>query len=210
MRSHRYAAITTPPRDCELLNQEDGLPPGRADDANLTTLPNGHLGGRKTRLASLCVVGAGALLACALFYFGSPLTAALLRASPAEVTALAAANPKWFCVARKRDSSVKGPFADIESAKEELNKMTGGQQMICEMSGNSAKRDPNYVGGQQQKAPAFKNFWYDWSDIEAMNRLCVQDQKCAFGPAISSLAAGASPGMPVSLPTHDASRAVVS
>jgi len=83
MRSHRYAAITTPPRDCELLNQEDGLPPGRADDANLTTLPNGHLGGRKTRLASLCVVGAGALLACALFYFGSPLTAALLRASPA-------------------------------------------------------------------------------------------------------------------------------
>ena len=90
---------------------------------------------------------------------------------------------RWFCVAIGSDS-VKGPFSDIGSAKQELNKNTGSatnRQMICEMTKNGAKSDPHTVGGQNQgggAASGFQKWWGGWGDIHRMNLMCNGDSAC--------------------------------
>lgn len=96
---------------------------------------------------------------------GTPAT------SSAPVTA-------WFCVASLTRDSVTGPFADIENAKAELNKVPGSyssRQMICEMGAEGAKADATVVGGQNQgdgTAAGFEKFWLDRVDIDDMNAMC--------------------------------------
>mmetsp|Transcript_79108 Transcript_79108/g.149213 ORF Transcript_79108/g.149213 Transcript_79108/m.149213 type:complete len:1033 (-) Transcript_79108:98-3196(-) len=95
------------------------------------------------------------------------------------------APPKsWYCVAKYHKKNVEGPFADIESAKKELNKEAGTRrnfQMICEMNATGVKKDPHRVGGQNQGAGSvngFQKYWPNWRYIGRMNGMCNADASC--------------------------------
>lgn len=79
MRGFGLEANNTP-SDIEFPNQEDGLLLVTADDPNLSIVSNGDARGWKSTMTSFRVVGVGALLAGALFYFGGSLVATPQRA----------------------------------------------------------------------------------------------------------------------------------
>lgn len=92
----------------------------------------------------------------------------------------------WFCVARYDQKKVLGPFPDVDSAKEELNKSPGkrgNSQMICEMTKDGPKQDPHIVGGQNQgggPANGFQKFWHNGHWIKRMNDQCKYYMPCKF------------------------------
>jgi len=92
----------------------------------------------------------------------------------------------WFCVVNLHKQYVRGPFAYVEQAQEELNKSPGSgsnKQMICEMSKDGAKKDPHMVGGKNQGAGAsggFQKYWSGWKDVNTMNSRCTQNDACKF------------------------------
>jgi len=93
-------------------------------------------------------------------------------------------EPSWFCVANINKNFVHGPFPNIGSAKRDLNKMRGtssNRQMICEMTASGSKKDPHFVGGQNQGLGAkggFQKWWRNWGDIRSMNSMCARNSFC--------------------------------
>jgi hypothetical protein len=91
-------------------------------------------------------------------------------------------NDVWFCIPNANTKTVKGPFADVNDAKEEMNKSPGSRtniQMVCEMSPVGPKADPHLVGGQIQSADnGFKTYWVNWGWIRKLNAMCNGDHAC--------------------------------
>jgi len=90
----------------------------------------------------------------------------------------------WFCVANINQNSVNGPFADVESARQELNQQGGSsyynKKMICEMDYAGASDNPSTVGGQNQEDHSrFYSYWHDWHDIRYMNIMCDTTSGCS-------------------------------
>eukprot|EP00928_Gymnodinium_smaydae_P039419 TRINITY_DN26932_c0_g7_i2.p1 TRINITY_DN26932_c0_g7~~TRINITY_DN26932_c0_g7_i2.p1 ORF type:complete len:1687 (-),score=268.18 TRINITY_DN26932_c0_g7_i2:111-5171(-) len=98
---------------------------------------------------------------------------------------------EWFCVTRGSNDQVVGPFKTLLGARTELNKQEGtsqNKQMVCEMNGVGAKKDPHEVGGIAQEVKAgFNTFWKDWTDIRTMNKMCEDDARCKEGPVDTAL-----------------------
>lgn len=62
------------------------------------------------------------------------------------------------------DQAVKGEFADLQSAKAELNKYSTAASsptcLVAEIINGKVQKDPHTVGGEDQSlAPGFNNFW---------------------------------------------------
>jgi hypothetical protein len=91
---------------------------------------------------------------------------------------LAPVTDAWYCVANVNKNRVNGPFADLASAKEELNKSPGSRsnrQMICQMSKDGPKKNALWVGNENQGAKVaagFNSYWHGTSDITRMNGMC--------------------------------------
>ena len=69
---------------------------------------------------------------------------------------------------------VKGPYSTVQEAKTELKEVAknGQSRMIVEVINNVVIEDPTKIDGlDQTPANGFEKFWYNWLDINAMNKI---------------------------------------
>eukprot|EP00928_Gymnodinium_smaydae_P024609 TRINITY_DN19869_c0_g2_i2.p1 TRINITY_DN19869_c0_g2~~TRINITY_DN19869_c0_g2_i2.p1 ORF type:complete len:4265 (-),score=633.29 TRINITY_DN19869_c0_g2_i2:6-12800(-) len=116
------------------------------------------------------------------FHGGPPTTR---PGCPSEKYQLICTGPEvWFCVASSSNSSVKGPYLKLETAKKVLNEKKAGddnRQMICMMSRVAGvDTDPWLVGRQIQAGDAFETYWKDDDDLRAMQKMCNDDNSCRW------------------------------
>ncbi|CAK9008277.1 unnamed protein product [Durusdinium trenchii] len=77
--------------------------------------------------------------------------------------------------------AVRGVFADVEQAKEELMKYPPGapqpQRMVAGAQYGKIQEDPHSMAGQNQgagMAAGFNKAWYGWDDIHKMNQIAQE------------------------------------
>ena len=92
------------------------------------------------------------------------------------LTETATTNSEYIVVQRN-PVIVKGPYSDLQSAKDELKEIAknGGSRMMLEIIDGVLQVDPHRINGiSQTPANGFEKFWYDWWDINAMVEIVKQ------------------------------------
>jgi len=103
---------------------------------------------------------------------------------PSTTTTTTTTTTHWFCVARKNQGIVQGPYESAEGARNVLNQQSGhggNQQMVCEMTASGALSDPHTVGGLNQgggTGAGFNKWWGNWPDINQMVGMCNNNAPC--------------------------------
>eukprot|EP00466_Bigelowiella_natans_P006874 jgi/Bigna1/69920/fgenesh1_pg.10_\ len=92
-----------------------------------------------------------------------------------------------WCVARRAQGTVSGPYSSLSSARAELNKYDASSlnpQMICQITSatKTARANPSVLnskdGMQRQIAPHFKAYYRGKDDVATMNKMCLESKPC--------------------------------
>ena len=82
-----------------------------------------------------------------------------------------------YIVVQRNPVIVKGPYSDLQSAKDELTEIAknGGSRMMLEIIGGALQVDPHFINGiSQTSANGFDKYWHNWNDINAMVEIVKQ------------------------------------
>ena len=80
-------------------------------------------------------------------------------------------------VVQRNPVIVKGPYSDLQSAKDELKEIAknGGSRMMLEIIDGAIQVDPHKIDGiPQTPANGFDKYWQNWPDINAMVEIVKQ------------------------------------
>ena len=80
-------------------------------------------------------------------------------------------------VVQRNPVIVKGPYSDIQSAKDELKEIAknGGSRMMLEIIDGAIQVDPHFINGiSQTPANGFDRYGDDWWDINEMVEIVKQ------------------------------------
>ena len=91
-----------------------------------------------------------------------------------------------YIVVQRNPVIVKGPYLDLQSAKDKLKEFaknggipepgsTTGSRMMLEIFGGVLQVDPHFINGiSQTPANGFEKYWANWYDINAMVEIVKQ------------------------------------
>ena len=91
-----------------------------------------------------------------------------------------------YIVVQRNPVIVKGPYLDLQLAKDELKEIaknggipepgsTTGSRMMLEIIDGEIQVDPHFINGISQiPANGFDKYWADWHDINAMVQIVKQ------------------------------------
>ena len=82
-----------------------------------------------------------------------------------------------YILVQNNPSIVKGPFLDLQFAKNELKEIAKNNKsrMMIEIINGSIQMDPHTISGIDQSASnGFDKWWSGWDDINAMLEIATQ------------------------------------